>query len=195
MAKLRNPRGVALDASGSLYVADNNRAVRKISWPSCLPNSIRIPIPNERNCTCLPGYFEIETTFEGHPFCVNTTHNYVVISTNGEILNLFEVDLYSNGVKLLGASLQFNISSVSSGVSACNDGMYGPSMCHSAYDPIMDTNAFLVIDAGAQSFDLVNVANRQDCCMNRINKGMVKTYRAGELETLDMFNRNYKVRL
>ena len=139
---------------------------------------------NAGTCTCLPGY-----TSSGSGASLVCTSlcpvgsNCVVISkrttTGEEFINLNEVELYLGTTKLATSSLSFSMSSLLDNsnifsVSECNDGITsGPdNFCHTAAG---DRNAWILINAGSQSFTRVVVYNRG--ANDRIN-----------IATLTMFN-------
>ena len=149
--------------------------------------------------TCTAGEFQIETTYNNQPHCKDASHNYVVISKNIEgtfhqnnsIISLLEVDLFEGASELAENSLTFTMSSEywsSSSASNCNDGKYGEDsdMCQTAP---YDTNPFLIIDAGEQNFDRINVTNRVDCCQQSINEVVLKVYHhTAQLQNIDIGN-------
>ena len=126
-------------------------------------------------------------TFYSIGFLCPTGSNCVVISkitTSGdEYIGLREVELYMGTSKLAISSLAFSMSStlsdasISWSASICNDGLISsstePFMCHTATG---DRNAWLLINAGSQSFSRVVVYNQMDV-LHRIN-----------IATLTMFN-------
>ena len=124
---------------------------------------------NAGTCVCLPGY-----TSSGSGASLVCTSlcpvgsNCVVISkrtTSGEeYINLNEVELYLGTTKLATSSLSISMSSLLSmssiyAASECNDGVTNgaDNFCHTAAG---DRNAWLLINAGSQSFSRVVVYNR-----------------------------------
>jgi len=137
----------------------------------------------DAQCNVGKPYFCESKVIEGSAFCVDETHNYVIIAKNTmgtdaePAINLAEVDLYSQGVQLTGLVFTLSTTHGSYVASNCNDNDLN-NYCHTAstHEEYPDRNAFLVIDAGTQDFDKIIVTNRQDCCGERIDPATLKIY-------------------
>ena len=118
-------------------------------------------------------------------------NNCVVISkktTSGdEVMHLLEVELYQGTTKLLTSSLAFTLSSTwdnDTPASNCNNGVTSPSShsasCHTAAG---DRNAWLLINAGTQTFTRVVVYNRLEGYQYRIDPATLTIYSGSTVTT------------
>lgn len=80
-AQLNNPRGVAMDAQGDLYVLDNSNArIRKITLnPTCIPTTVN-DIRSASNITIYPNPAQNEITMTG----LSNTKDIAIINTIGQ---------------------------------------------------------------------------------------------------------------
>ena len=146
---------------------------------------------NVGTCVCLPGY-----TSSGSGASLVCTSlcpvgsNCIVISkrtttaTTGDnmCINLMEVELYLGTTKLVTSSLAFSMSSMtatSQSASKCNDVDTSTTVCHTASG---DRDAWLLINAGSQSFSRVIVYNRLSY-PDRINVATLSMFNGGNVTT------------
>ena len=139
--------------------------------------------------TCSSSYAYVCETkvIEGNPYCVDRTHNYLVIAknttgtTNDEYLTLAEVSVYDFSGRTLLTGLISTLSTTLSGTDAslCLNGNLGDYCSTNT----ADRNSFLVIDTGQRNFDKIVITTRSGYTSSIVGATMKAYHRDTLLQT------------